>query len=117
MHLRPTTATRGGYSLIELMFVVAVIGVLLSIALPSFVRAREASAQTACIVNLRQIDYAKTLWVFEQKKEPEDIPKDADLFGPGKFVVRKPSCPSGGTYVLRAVKYRAACTVFGHAVE
>ena len=49
------------------MIVVAIIGLLATIAIPNFVRARLKAQQSACINNLRQIDGAKQTWALENK--------------------------------------------------
>lgn len=99
-----------GFTLIEVMIVVLVIGILLGIAIPNFVHAREQSRQHACIANLIQIKGAKDQWAFEEKKSDTATPTDADLFGDGKYITVKPSCAKGGTYTLRRVNQNPRCT-------
>ncbi|HZV36220.1 MAG TPA: prepilin-type N-terminal cleavage/methylation domain-containing protein, partial [Verrucomicrobiae bacterium] len=56
------SARKAGFTLIEIMIVVAIIGLLAAIAIPNFVHARTTAQQNACINNLRQIDGAKQEW-------------------------------------------------------
>ena len=54
-----------GFTLVEIMIVVAIIGLLAAIAVPSFLKARDTARRTSCINNLRQIDGAKDQYAIE----------------------------------------------------
>ncbi len=94
---------------------IAVIGLLASIAIPNFVRARQAAQANACIMNLRAIEGAKATWALETKKSVTDVPSDADLFGPGKYIPGTPTCPAGGVYSLNRVGDKPTCSIPGHS--
>jgi type II secretory pathway pseudopilin PulG len=61
------------------MIVVAIIGLLAAIAIPSFVHARTSSEQNACINNLRQIDGAKQTWALDNQVSPTSTPVDTQI--------------------------------------
>src|SRR5579863_5301285 len=73
------SSKKWGFTLVEIMIVVAIIGLLAAIAIPNFVRARTTSQQNACINNLRLIDSAKQSWALEKGKQSTDTPVDSDI--------------------------------------
>ena len=110
------TSRRSAFTLVEIMIVVAIIGLLAAIAIPNFIKAREASQKNACIANLKQLDGAKNTWALEQKKVNGDTPNDTDLFGTSLYIREKPVCPANGTYVLGVVSDKPVCNVGGHTI-
>ena len=73
------TSRKAGFTLVEIMIVVAIIGLLAAIAIPNFLRARSTSQQNACINNLRQIDGAIQQWALETGAKPTDPVTGANI--------------------------------------
>src|ERR1700759_5034593 len=72
--MKNTAKRNKGFTLVEIMIVVAIIGLLAAIAIPNFVRARSTSQQNACINNLRLIDAAKQQWALERGQPSSSTP-------------------------------------------
>lgn len=91
---------------------------LVAIAIPNFVKARETSQMNACINNLRQIDAAKQEWALENNQQSTNTPTQADLthlrnnqyFKNNQF----PTCPAGGTYTIGSVGEAPTCSIPKH---
>jgi prepilin-type N-terminal cleavage/methylation domain-containing protein len=107
---------RAGFTLVEIMIVVAIIGLLAAVAIPNLVKARKQAQKAACIANLKTIEGAKGAWALEMRKGDNDVPSVTDLCGPENYIKDPPSCPAGGTYNYGAVNSSPTCTITGHTL-
>jgi prepilin-type N-terminal cleavage/methylation domain-containing protein len=113
--MKLNTSRKSGFTLVEIMIVVAIIGLLAAIAIPNFIKARTTSQMNACINNLRQIDGAVQQWALENKKGPAATVDFTDISGYLKNAV---TCPAGGTtfadsYDVTDVQSKPTCTKVG----
>ena len=103
--------SKSGFTLVEIMIVVAIIGLLAAIAIPNFVRARTTAQMNACINNLRQIDSAKQQWALETRQATNASPTLSDIApylgrsGTTAAAQTNLVCPAGGTTATFATSY------------
>ena len=103
---------RHGFTLVEIMIVVLIIGILLAIAVPNFIRARESSRAKSCVANLGQMNSATEQWAMDNKKNAGATVALTTLVGTSGYIKSTPTCPSGGSYPTNlTVGSNPTCTI------
>jgi len=100
-----------GFTLVEIMIVVMIIGLLAAIALPGFARARQTAQANACINNLRQIESAKDQLAIETGLQTGAAAPEMTALIP--YLKATPVCPlAGASYVIGLIgNVRAGCSL------
>ena len=102
---------RAGFTLVEIMIVVGLIGLLAALAVPNFIKARTTSQRSVCINNLRQVDSAIQQWALDKKQGPGSTVTETDIT---PYLKSLAICPAGGTtfsdsYSLTTVATQPTC--------
>ena len=119
---------KAGFTLVEIMIVVLIIGILLAIAIPNFVAARESSRAKACIGNLKQIDSATQQFCMDKKLNSSTYTGAAlptintvaatGLVGAASYLRTTPACPAGGNYLVAPkISDSPYCDISGNATN
>ena len=102
---------RKAFTLVEIMIVVLIIGILLMIAIPGWMRIRQNAREATCRDNSRIIDNGKLQWALDQHKLNSDVATMPDLVP--AYVNRDPVCPEGGIYSIGDSNTKASCSIHG----
>jgi len=99
------------FTLVEIMIVVLIVGILLAVAVPNFMTARETSRSKACSSNLRQIESAKKQYAVD--KRLADGSPVTEITTLADYIKTLPVCPDGGTYIPGAIGTYPSCSEGG----
>lgn len=102
---------RRGFTLVEIMIVVMIIGMLAMIAVPGWMKLRQTSREKACEENRQKIEDAKQLWAGDEGKTAADTPTMNDLVP--SYLTTEPKCPESGTYTIGNATEEVTCSVHG----
>jgi prepilin-type N-terminal cleavage/methylation domain-containing protein len=109
--MRLRISKRRGFTLIEIMIVVAIVGLLAALAIPNYAKSRSNAYKTGCINNLRQIEGAIELWALDQKKDADQRVTYTDI---SSYLKHSVACPSGGatfedSYAITTINAKPTC--------
>jgi competence protein ComGC len=118
----PENNSGSGFGFTEIVILIFLIGVVVAIAIPNFVRDPWTSPANACINNLREIDASKNQWALEHNAKSNDVVTINDIkpyiesernnaFIKLDAKGNLPKCPSGGTYTIGKVGEPPTCSL------
>ena len=98
----------GGFTLVELIMVVFIIGLLIAFIVPNFIRARATTWASKCVNNLRLIQAATENYAIEYPVPYDTVPTEDEIRVYLKNSVM-PVEPAGSTYSINAVNTKCVC--------
>ena len=111
-----------GFTIVEIMIVLVIVGILMGLGVPAYLRARTSGQKSACIGNLWQMNEAVKQWTLEK-----NIVEGISIAGREDEIYEylrygEPSCQAGGTYTFGTVgdEPQVTCSkeeALGHKLE
>ncbi|MCK4463004.1 MAG: prepilin-type N-terminal cleavage/methylation domain-containing protein [Candidatus Omnitrophica bacterium] len=95
-----------GFTLVEIIIVVGILGLLVALTVPNFITAWQTGRKNVCTANMRQIGNAVEMWATQENKSAGDVPNMGDLVP--SYLKRWPSC-GGLPYGIPAVGDNSSC--------
>jgi prepilin-type N-terminal cleavage/methylation domain-containing protein len=102
---------RNAFTLVEILIVALIIGMLVTIAIPNFVRARENARAKTCAQNLRVIEVAKDQYLMDNNLPRIAVIGTVDISGANSYIKTLPVCPSSGAYTIGRGDQEAICSI------
>ena len=105
---------KSGFTLVEIIVVVGIIGLLAALAMPNFFNSISMAKKNICIANLRQIQNAVDMWAAAEDKSVGDAPPEMSDLVPN-YIKRWPSCGTT-SYDIPAIGEAPSCPqgISGH---
>jgi len=95
VNIEKKASSKLGFTLIEIMIVVSIIGLMAAVAIPGMLRARARAQENTCIDNLRLLDGAKQQWALENKASSTTTPTGIQIQSYiGRAAGKLPLCPA-----------------------
>ena len=113
MKMRSKMQNEKGFTLVELMVVVVILGILVAIAVPIYNSVTARAQKAACISNQRMIDGAVMQWQASDVDNEGEWPTSLEELS--EYFQETPECPTGDNYIMPTATSGTKCSNTAHA--